>query len=61
MRPWCVGKWVLGRVLAVWSLAVYLSVHLGGVRPPAFPVRVGVGNLGPAVGRPRHAGDPYGL
>ena len=35
-RPWCVGRWALGRVLPVLSLAVYLSVHVGRVRSPAL-------------------------
>lgn len=50
MRPWCAGKWALGRVLVVLSFEVYLAVHLGMVRSPALSAGVGVGNLGPTVG-----------
>lgn len=55
------GQVGLGRVLAVRSLSVYLSVHLGVVRPPAPSARVVMGNLGPVVGRSRPAGDPCDL
>lgn len=50
VRPWCAGKWALGRVLVVLSFEVYLAVHLGMVRSPALSAGVGVGNLGPTVG-----------
>lgn len=63
MRPWCAGKWALGRVLVVLSFEVYLAVHLGMVRSPALSAGVGVGNLGPAVGvgGGRPTGESCGL